>query len=82
MYLAKLESEIEIIRNLLCEHNLFHPLFIFKHIDGISINPKGQIEPPDLKLFLEDNGFVHNLQECIQFIDLYDEESKGFLLYS
>ncbi|CAD8125657.1 unnamed protein product [Paramecium sonneborni] len=82
LYLAKLESEIEIIRNVLCEHHRFHPFFIFKHIDGISINPKGQLEPQDLLQFLEDNGFVHNLQECIQFIDLYDEESKGFLLYS
>ncbi|CAD8172805.1 unnamed protein product [Paramecium pentaurelia] len=82
LYLAKLESEIEIIRNVLCEHDYFHPFFIFKYIDGISINPKGQLSPADLLQFLEDNGFVHNLEECIQFIDLYDEESKGFLLYS
>ncbi|CAD8103953.1 unnamed protein product [Paramecium primaurelia] len=82
LYLAKLESEIEIIRNVLCEHDRFHPFFIFKHIDGISINPKGQLNPADLLQFLEDNGFVHNLEECIQFIDLYDEESKGYLLYS
>ncbi|CAD8202924.1 unnamed protein product [Paramecium pentaurelia] len=82
LYLAKLESEIEIIRNVLCEHDRFHPFFIFKHIDGISINPKGQLNPADLLQFLEDNGFVHNLEECMQFIDLYDEESKGYLLYS
>ncbi|CAK84732.1 unnamed protein product (macronuclear) [Paramecium tetraurelia] len=82
LYLAKLESEIEIIRNVLCEHVRFHPFFIFKYIDGISINPKGQLSPADLLQFLDDNGFVHNLEECIQFIDLYDEDSKGFLLYS
>lgn len=54
LHLSSLEIEAEIIRQLLCEYDDYHPYVLFKYIDQIQGQGKGQIAAQDILLFLEE----------------------------
>lgn len=79
---AKIEKDIEVIRQLLCGFKTFHPYIAFKNIDNINNNTKGYLDVNDICKVLEKNGFQTNLSECRIFIKLYDQDSDGTISYS
>lgn len=73
------ERQIEIIRQILCEQEQFEPYAAFKRIDRLE---RGYLTARDLVHFLEDNKILHNEKNCSLFIQRYDQDGDGRLVYS
>lgn len=81
IHTAKVEKDVDIIRQLLCEDQLFHPYSVYKYLDCINQNSKGKVDHFDICTFLEKNGFIRSVQEAKTFIHNYDQDNDGTLQY-
>jgi len=73
------ERQIEILRQALCEQDLFEPYAAFKRLEHYS---KGSLNISDILKFLSESKITHIEEFCAAFIQRYDLDGDCKLKYS
>jgi Ca2+-binding EF-hand superfamily protein len=77
--IGKQEKQLEVLRQILCEQPEFEPYAAFRRIDRMR---RGFITNIDIMEFLAQNNFKHAESECNYFIEHYDRDRDGHLIYA